>query len=167
MVDHVTGFEVCGGHENRSRKISSLGLLSGSRHRLAVASRPTAEPSSRFSRAVGQFGTVRGDFGNRHFATSVSLEGKGAQETCTNYTSPPSGMRSVFPDTSTKPFSARDGTVSSFRILGKVSEGCAWNNCKEAAGREEPRDPRSPETLVVTSGTGEWDRVPLVKASGA
>ena len=62
---------------------------------------------------------------------------------------------------------AREGTVSSFRILGKVSEGCAWNNNNEAAGREEPRDPRSPETLVVTSGTGECDRVPLGKASGA
>ena len=60
------------------------GTLSGLRHRMAVASRPTAvssgrfshrtksvasrqtaEPSSRFSRCVGQFGTVRGDFGNR------------------------------------------------------------------------------------------------------
>ena len=63
---------------------------------------------------------------------------------------------------------AREGTVSSFLILGKVSEGCAWNNNNnEAAGREEPRDPRSPETLVVTLGTGECDRVPLGKASGA
>ena len=93
------------------------------------------------------------------------------QETCTNSTNPPSG-RSVFPDTSTEPLSvrhthAREGTVSSFRILGKVSEACAWNNNKESAGREEPRDPGSPETLVVPSGTGECDRVPLEKASGA
>ena len=105
-----------------------------------------------------------------NLATSVSLGRKGVQETCTNSMSPPSG-RPVFPDTSTKPLSvrhthAREGTVSSFQILGKVSEGCAWNNNNEA-GREEPRDPRSPETLVVTSGTGECDRVPLGKASGA
>ena len=43
------------------------------------------------------------------------------------------------------------GTVSSFRILSRVSEGCASDNDKEAAGREEPRDPRSPETLEVAA----------------
>ena len=47
------------------------------------------------------------------------------------------------------------GTVSSFWILGKVSEGCAWNNCKEASG-----DKRARESLVVVSGVGECDRFP-------
>ena len=191
---------MCGGPRNRiwdlwrpresKSQDQQYRTLSGLRHRMAVASRPTAESSGRFShrtksvasrptaesssrssRALDNFGTVRGDFGNRHLATSVSLGRKGVQETCTNSTSPPSG-RSVFPDTSTEPLSvrhthSREGTVSSFRILGKVSEDCAWNDNNEAAGREEPRDPRSPETLEVASGTGECDRVPLGKASGA
>ena len=38
---------------------------------------------------------------------------------------------------------------------------------RKAAGREEPRDPRALESLVVVSGVGECDRVPIGKASGA
>ena len=54
------------------------------RHRMAVASRPTTESSSRFSRALDSLGLSEVILGSRNLATSVSLDGKGAQETCTN-----------------------------------------------------------------------------------
>ena len=47
--------------------------------------RSTVSDSERL--LLRQFRTVRGDVGNRNLATSVSLEGKGAQETCKNSTS--------------------------------------------------------------------------------
>ena len=53
-------------------------------------------------------------------------------------------------------------TVRSIQTLGKASGGMCLGR-REAAGREEPRDPRAP----VVSGVGECDRVPLGKASGA
>ena len=57
-------------------------------------------------------------------------------------------------------------TVRSIRTLGKASGGMCLGR-RKAAGREEPRDPRALESLVVVSGVGERDRVPLGKASGA
>ena len=73
------------------------GTLSGLRHRMAVASRPTAEssgrfshrtksvasrqtaePSSRFSRALDSLGLSEVILGIVNLATSVSLERKGS-----------------------------------------------------------------------------------------
>ena len=118
-----------------------------------------------------QCGTAGGDLENRNLATSVSLERKGSARDLHELHESSEWKigisRHQHRATPSASHLAREGTVSSFWILGKVSEGCAWNNNNEAAGRVEPRDPRSPETLVVTSGTGECDRVPLGKASGA
>ena len=77
-----------------------------SSHEISVASRPTSEFASRFSRALDSLGLSEVILGSRNLATSVSLGRKGAQETCTNSKSPPSG-RSVFPDISAEPLSVR------------------------------------------------------------
>ena len=45
-------------------------------------------------------------------------------------------------------------TVRSIRTLGKASGGMCLGR-RKAAGREEPRDPRALESLVVVSGVGE------------
>ena len=76
----------------------------------------------------------------------------------------------MFPDTRTKPLSVRDTSAreGSFKLpnSGQSLRGLRLEQrqrSREARGAE----PREPETLVVTSGTGECDRVRIGKASGA
>ena len=111
-----------------------------------------------------QFRTVRGDFGNWNLATSVSFEGKGAQETCTS-------GRPVLSDTGTELLSVRHTHAREEHSPKHLDSGQSLRGLclgrRKAAGREEPRDPRALESLVVVSGVGECDRVPLGKASGA
>ena len=51
-------------------------------------------------------------------------------------------------------------------LWAKPQGGCAWDDVKRR-GERSLGTPRALESLVVVSGVGERDRVPLGKASGA